>query len=575
MSNILCELIRVLLFSSITCDPTIRQTKNGPVEGVEQSTLFGKTYYAFKGVPYAEAPITGKDPYSGAEVDRRFKSPEPLTRKWTEPLKVHNYSDGCAPSSTFMPTPTTKSENCLFLNVYVPDGGSKKKTVLVFIHGGSFTEGSGDNLYYGPDFLIDPDNVLVTINYRLGIFGFLNLGFEPYTGNMGLKDQQMALKWIYENIENFGGNKEEILLFGESAGAASVNYQMLNEESRKYFQRALLLSSTALNYYTLYEPNHLERMQKHSNIQDKDELVEYLKTLDSDTLSQCETTSDFGTILLQSHWVPTIEDSKTKGAFLTKHPEEIYQSDEAPAMDTVLSMTSQEYITFNTNLTKNGEPFLSGDSKDSNLLLAFNGFDKETYPKEFQNAFELLKKAYCNHTTNVDDIKRKNTALLSDMNFGYGILKTFQYQMKANNEGNNKRNTFLQRFSVNANINLFKLAMQLSYDGAAHAEDICYMFRCCALDSMKIYENNLEIRNSSNVNYNAIMHMVNIITNFARNGDPSIEGDVPFELSTPPDKICSQDITNDSKTKAVTDIMEQLHFNTWQKIENIYKIIKT
>lgn len=71
---------------------------------------------------------------------------------------------------------------------------------------------------YGPDFLLLEDVVLVAIQYRLGIFGFLNLGVEPYTGNMGLKDQQLALKWIYNNIEHFSGNKSEILLFGESAG---------------------------------------------------------------------------------------------------------------------------------------------------------------------------------------------------------------------------------------------------------------------------------------------------------------------------------------------------------------------
>lgn len=71
---------------------------------------------------------------------------------------------------------------------------------------------------YGPDFLLSEDSIVVTLNYRLGIFGFLNLDFGVYTGNMGLKDQQLALKWIYDNIENFSGKKDEILLFGESAG---------------------------------------------------------------------------------------------------------------------------------------------------------------------------------------------------------------------------------------------------------------------------------------------------------------------------------------------------------------------
>lgn len=97
-------------------------------------------------------------------------------------------------------------------------GGSKSKTVMVTIHGGGFLIGSGRDSIYGPDFILSQDNILVVINYRLGIFGFLNLGIDDYTGNMGMKDQQLALKWIHENIEQFSGNKDEILLLGESAG---------------------------------------------------------------------------------------------------------------------------------------------------------------------------------------------------------------------------------------------------------------------------------------------------------------------------------------------------------------------
>lgn len=91
--------------------------------------------------------------------------------------------------------------------------------MLVWIHGGAWNTGDGTDYLYGPDFLLSQDNIVVTIQYRLGIFGFLNLKFGEYTGNMALKDQQMALKWIYENIEHFSGNKSEILIFGESAGA--------------------------------------------------------------------------------------------------------------------------------------------------------------------------------------------------------------------------------------------------------------------------------------------------------------------------------------------------------------------
>ena len=86
---------------------------------------------------------------------------------------------------------------------------------MVYIHGGRFFNGNAQDEIYGPDFLLSQDNVVVTIQYRLGIFGFMNLGCDKYTGNMGMKDQQMALKWIHTNIEYFSGRRDQILIFGQ------------------------------------------------------------------------------------------------------------------------------------------------------------------------------------------------------------------------------------------------------------------------------------------------------------------------------------------------------------------------
>lgn len=121
---------------------------------------------------------------------------------------------------------------------------------------------------------------------------------------------------------------------------------MLSDESRKYFNRALALSSSALNHYTLYEPNHFERMQNFSNIQDKQKLVEFLKTADSGDLAKFIPISSSIPILLEAQWVPTVEHSGTKGAFITKSPEEIYKSDKAPVMDTMFSFNSQVFEIF-------------------------------------------------------------------------------------------------------------------------------------------------------------------------------------------------------------------------------------
>lgn len=91
------------------------------------------------------------------------------------------------------------------------------------IHGGSYRAGSSDDFFFGPDFLVEKQTILVTMNYRLGILGFLSLNSTEYSGNMGLKDQQLALKWIHSNIRHFGGDNKRITIIGQSAGKCRTN----------------------------------------------------------------------------------------------------------------------------------------------------------------------------------------------------------------------------------------------------------------------------------------------------------------------------------------------------------------
>lgn len=102
---------------------------------------------------------------------------------------------------------------------------SKKLPVIFYIHGGGFSEGSGNNFFFGPDFLLEKGVIVVTINYRLGAFGFMSLNTKQHSGNMGLKDQYTALKWIHHNINAFGGNKHRITLMGQSAGKTKIPFE--------------------------------------------------------------------------------------------------------------------------------------------------------------------------------------------------------------------------------------------------------------------------------------------------------------------------------------------------------------
>lgn len=233
----------------------------------------------------------------------------------------------------------------------------------MYIPGGGFN--IGDSTSYGPDFLLTQDNIVVTVQYRLGIFGFLNLEYGEYTGNMGLKDQQMALAWVHENVEHFSGKRDGILLFGESAGTleiknrkffflnsknflggASVHFHMLNKKSRKYFNRAFASSGSAFNAFAIRRKNHLKLIQNCAKSEDTDKLIDYLKMTDmSKILYECcpIETMKVGVVTerIRFTWAPTIEMPYSRGAFLTKTPSEIYNSAEALMMDSMFSFNAE------------------------------------------------------------------------------------------------------------------------------------------------------------------------------------------------------------------------------------------
>ena len=122
-------------------------------------------------------------------------------------------------------------EDCLNLNVYTPKVDKKKRAVMVYIHGGAFITGGGSSNTFGPGYIIENDVVVVAMNYRLGALGFMATDDKAITGNMGIKDQIMALKWVKNNIAAFGGDPNKVTIFGDDAGAASVSIHLMSSES--------------------------------------------------------------------------------------------------------------------------------------------------------------------------------------------------------------------------------------------------------------------------------------------------------------------------------------------------------
>ncbi|KAK0069681.1 carboxylesterase 1C [Biomphalaria pfeifferi] len=216
----------------------IARTKYGPIRGVAASTG-ADTMYTYWGVPFAKPP-TG---------DLRFKQPqEPDT--WTAPRDALNPSRDCMQILRYgvekLGVQVNISEDCLYLNVFTPSTGTNSTLlpVMVWIYGGGFIMGS--SAIYDGAALARKGVVVVTFNYRLDAFGFLSTEDDVIPGNFGLLDQIFALKWVKENIANFGGNPNQVTIFGESAGACSVSILTLSPLAKGLFKRAIMESGSSM-----------------------------------------------------------------------------------------------------------------------------------------------------------------------------------------------------------------------------------------------------------------------------------------------------------------------------------------
>jgi para-nitrobenzyl esterase len=191
----------------------------------------------FLGIPYAAPPVG----------NLRWRAPQPV-ESWSGVRKAGTFGARCAQAAVFsdMKFRDTMSENCLYLNVWTPaKSAAEQLPVMVWIHGGGFVAGSASEPRQDGENLAKKGVVVVSINYRLGMFGFLahrelteESGYDA-SGNYGLLDQVAALQWVHDNIAAFGGDPHRVTIFGESAGSLSVSALMASHLAQGLFQRAI------------------------------------------------------------------------------------------------------------------------------------------------------------------------------------------------------------------------------------------------------------------------------------------------------------------------------------------------
>ncbi|CAG7830460.1 unnamed protein product [Allacma fusca] len=287
-------------------------------------------------------PLCDKDVWKFNAVERKHSSikipPVPFP-EWEGIRDATSFGHRCLQVDVFLEI-EIGSENCLFLNVYSPKVKNEAKQylepsppssllpVIFYIHGGKYLCGSGQD--YGPHYFMDEDVVLVTINYRLASLGFLNTGDGVIRGNMGLKDQVMALKWVRDNIINFYGDPNRVTIAGQSAGGSSVHYHMISPMSKGLFHGAISMSGTALGHWTITrEPYRQavrlgERMFCPTN--NSVQLVQCLKSIGADVLNRNHRES-LDVILHDrlAMFTPSVESVNDSQTFLLSNPRKILE----------------------------------------------------------------------------------------------------------------------------------------------------------------------------------------------------------------------------------------------------------
>ncbi|MFX0140346.1 MAG: carboxylesterase/lipase family protein [Candidatus Hodarchaeota archaeon] len=302
----------------------IIDTKAGKIQGIKDDGI-----EIFKGIPYAER-VMG---------DLRFKPPVPAKR-FPGVFLATEYGPECPQeiSPKLLNPPNPQSEpDCLNLNIWTPSTDLDKRPVMVWIHGGGFRTGSG-RIYDGKHLAKRGNVVVITINYRLNALGF---SFLPgIISNVGLLDQIIALKWVRENIENFGGDADNITIFGESAGGMSVTTLLAMPEAKGLFHRAIAQSGACHPAsYRASEGKELSvRVTSEVGIQNGD--IEALRKISAYELVNAEA-KVWSEIIVRKPWafaIPPYID----GDYIPEHPLDLIRKGVAADVDLLVGTNLNE-----------------------------------------------------------------------------------------------------------------------------------------------------------------------------------------------------------------------------------------
>ena len=505
----------LLFFTSAFSQSITNQLKisNGTLEGTfNQATRVR----SFKGIPYALPPVG----------DLRWKEPQPPAN-WDGVRKADHFSHMPMQKRVFADMifrADTMSEDCLYLNVWTPaKSANEKLPVLVYFYGGGFVGGDGSESRYDGESMAQKGIVTLTINYRLGIFGFFShpeLTAESAhhaSGNYGLLDQTGALKWVQANIEAFGGDPKRVTIAGESAGSIAVCAQMVSPLSKNLIAGAIGESGAMIKPTLPAIP--LAEGEKNG--------VSFAEKNGTKTLAELRTIP--AAQLLDDASKPGAWrlSATVDGYFLPKTPVQIFEAGEQAHVPLLVGWNSAEI------------PYRS-----------FTGVDMptpENYAKKVKEQFagdadEVLK---LYPGTTQDEVIKSATALASDKFIAYSTWKWADLQSKTG-----EKPVYRYIFStprppeVKPTDNASDNKMPKALVGASHASEI--EFAMGNLESNKVYAWTPD-------NYKVSALMENYFANFIKTGNPNGKGLPKWEPNTKGSKVKFMNIDVNTKLETESD----------------------
>ncbi|XP_077687209.1 fatty acyl-CoA hydrolase precursor, medium chain-like [Eretmochelys imbricata] len=414
-------------------------TKYGKLRG-QQIKVDGAEAHVdvFLGIPFAKPPIG----------PLRFSPPEPA-EPWKGLRDATSYPPMCLQdpvagqhlSDTFTnrkeKLPFQVSEDCLFLNVYTPASADKDKLpVMVWIHGGGLVIGAAST-YDGSALSAFENVVVVTIQYRLGIFGYFSSGDEHARGNWGYLDQVAALQWIQENIEHFGGNPGSVTIFGESAGGVSVSALVLSPLAKGLFHKAISESGVTIRVlFTAHPEAQVNKIARVSGCQSTSSaaMVHCLREKTEEEMMEITLKMEFTTIQLNA---TSSGDSETSlfssavldGVFFPKSPEELLAEKAINAVPYIIGLNNHEFGWLLPNMLKY-PAFTEGLDKETvtSLLLSSEFFTH--VPAEFTH---LLSNEYLSNIEEPTQLRDRLFELMGDALFVVPVIQTARYHRDSGN----------------------------------------------------------------------------------------------------------------------------------------------